>query len=136
MDGCRNPGMLPVGGVAGLAADGGCPERRAGGGQGCRVGRAVAVVGFRALFPTVSIDQMDKATGQALRAASIECQQAQQGRRRWVLYDLASDELLGTRVYNEHAEPSKTLPKRTTFWCCRWRFQATPGKSGEEPGKV
>ena len=36
--------------------------------------------------------------------AGIECQQAQEGRHRWVLYDLATDDLLGTRVYNEHAE--------------------------------
>jgi hypothetical protein len=55
-------------------------------------------------FPTVPVDQMGKDTGQALRAAGIECQQARQGRRRWVLYDLASGALLGTRVYNDRAE--------------------------------
>ena len=43
-------------------------------------------------------------TSHALQTAGIECRQAQQGRRRWVLYDLDADELLGTRVYNEHAE--------------------------------
>ena len=43
-------------------------------------------------------------TGHALRAPGIECQQAQQGRRRWVLYDLDGDALLGTRVYTDHDE--------------------------------
>ncbi len=36
--------------------------------------------------------------------AGIECQQSQQERRRWVLYDLDGDALLGTRVYTDHDE--------------------------------
>jgi hypothetical protein len=60
---------------------------------------------FVSEVPTLSIaDIQDTDAGQALRAAGIECQQAQQVRRRWVLYDLDGDELLGTRVYTDHAE--------------------------------
>lgn len=77
-------------------------------------------------FPTVPIDQMDKDTGQALRAAGIECQQAQQERRRWVLYDLDTDELLGTRVYNEHAEAVEDAAQANDILVVPL---VTPGKS-------
>ena len=43
-------------------------------------------------------------TGHALQTAGIECQQARQVWSCWVLYDLDSDALLGTRVYTEHTE--------------------------------
>ena len=57
-------------------------------------------------FPTVPIDQLCEDTSQALERAGVAYKpdEKPEGRRRWVLYDLDGDTLLGTRVYNEHAE--------------------------------
>ena len=57
-------------------------------------------------FPTVPIDQVGKDTGQALERAGVAYKpdEKRESRRRWVLYDLDADALLGTRVYTEHAE--------------------------------
>ena len=49
VDGCGDPGLLPPGSACGRAADGGRPERRAGGRYGCRERRAAAAVGVGAV---------------------------------------------------------------------------------------
>jgi len=60
-------------------------------------------------FPTIPIDQLTGTdTGQALELAGVapiqEPDNDLEVRRRWVLYDLDNDELLGTRVYTDRDE--------------------------------
>ncbi len=50
-------------------------------------------------FPTVAMDQLPDDTRHALQRAELEPEEPQELSRRWVLYDLDADTLIGTNVY-------------------------------------
>ena len=58
-------------------------------------------------FPTVSIEQMNDDTRQALRLACFEPQEVLEVQRGWVLCDLDGGRLLSTRVYNEYRDAAE-----------------------------